>query len=212
MSFKTESFDIEQCFNESLEAYRKNFLAFVLASLTLFILGPLTIFILFGPLQAGLMMMILSSMKNEVKPKFDDLFKYFNRFVSFLIGFYIPAILGFIGLFFLIIPGLLIFTIWIYILILIADKNLDVVDAMKKSYNLVINNNIWMHIILILIVTAILSILSIQQGPLGLILSILAYPLTIGLIVSAYNQLSRKEHAEVKDNTHINDENKETAT
>lgn len=212
MSFKSVSFDIEHCFNESLEAYRKNFLVLILASLTLFILGPLTLFILTGPLQAGFMMMILHSLKSEEKPKFDDLFKYLNRFSSLLIGFFVPAICSIIGLFFLVFPGIIIFTIWMYVLLLIVDKDLDVVDALKESYNLVINNNIWKHIILILIVIAIPLIVGCQQGPLGLILAILAYPLVTGLIVSAYNQLSGKKSAEVKNNETAEDEKPETGS
>jgi len=211
MSYNKASFDIELCFNESLEAYRKNFLVFILASIIVLTLGIFTIFILMGPLQAGLMMMILSSIKNKEKPKFDDLFKYFNRFASLLIGFYIPAVCSAIGSIFLIFPGLLIFTIWMYVLLLIADKDVEAVKAMKESYNLVVNNNIWKHIILILIATAILMILSAQQGPLGMVLLILAYPLSIGLVVSAYNQLPKEKSAEVKVEAPTEDKNTKTA-
>jgi len=211
MSYNKASFDIELCFNESLEAYRKNFLVFILASIIVLTLGIFTIFILMGPLQAGLMMMILSSIKNKEKPKFDDLFKYFNRFAPLLIGFYIPAVCSAIGSIFLIFPGLLIFTIWMYVLLLIADKDVDAVKAMKESYNLVVNNNIWKHIILILIATAILMILSAQQGPLGMVLLILAYPLSIGLVVSAYNQLPKEKSAEVKVEAPTEDKNTKTA-
>ncbi len=210
MSYNKASFDIELCFNESLEAYRKNLLVFILASIIVLTLGVFTLFILMGPLQAGLLMMILSSIKNKEKPKFDDLFKYFNRFVSLLIGFYIPAVCGAIGSIFLIFPGLLIFTIWMYVLLLIADKDMDAAKAMKESYNLVVNNNIWKHIILILIATAILGILSAQQGPLGMVLLILAYPLSTGLIVSAYNQLPKEESTEVKDEIPKEDKDKKT--
>ncbi len=206
MSLSSESFDVEHCFSESLETYRKNFLLFVLASLTLFILGPLTFFIIMGPIQAGFMMMILYSIRNEEKPKFDDLFKYFNKFGSLILGFFVPVICCFIGLFFLVVPGFLIITVWMYVLLLIIDNDLSVVDALRESYNIVVKNNIWKHIILLLMVLVIQSIvIGIHPGPLGLILAIFAYPLTTGLIVSAYNQISSRESAETKDNTPVKD-------
>ena len=199
MSDNVKSFDVELCFRESLEAYRQNILIFIVASLTVGILGFITICILMGPLQAGFMMMILYSMRKKGRPKFDDLLKYFHRFGSLFLGFFIPVVCGLIGLIFIIIPGLLIFTIWMYVLLFIADKEMGIGDALRASYNLVINNDIWKHLILLIIVFAIQFIAAAPQGPFGVILAVLAGPLTAGLIVSAYHQLMDKESVEIKE-------------
>jgi len=199
MSGNVKSFDVELCFRESLEAYRENILIFIIASLTVSILGFITIFILMGPLQAGFMMMILYSIREKGTPKFDDLLKYFHRFGSLFLGFFIPVICSFIGLIFLIIPGLLIFTVWMYVLLFITDKEMGIWDALRASFNLVVNNDIWKHLILFIIVFAIQFIAAAPQGPFGVILYVLAIPLTTGLIVSAYHQLMDKESVEIKE-------------
>jgi len=152
-----------------------------------------------GPLLAGFMMMILYSMRKEGTPKFDDLLKYFKRFGTLFLGFFIPVVCVFIGLMFLVIPGLLIFTVWMYVLLFITDKEMGIWDALRASYNLVVKNDIWKHLILFIMAFAIQSIAGAPQGPFGVILFILAGPLTIGLIVSAYHQLMDKESVEIKE-------------
>jgi len=199
MSGNVKTFDVELCFRESLEAYRENILVFIIASLTVIVLGFITIFILMGPLLAGFMMMILYSMRKEGTPKFDDLLKYFKRFGTLFLGFFIPVVCVFIGLMFLVIPGLLIFTVWMYVLLFITDKEMGIWDALRASYNLVVKNDIWKHLILFIMAFAIQSIAGAPQGPFGVILFILAGPLTIGLIVSAYHQLMDKESVEIKE-------------
>jgi len=210
MSDNVKTFDVELCFRESLEAYRRNILIFIIASLTVSVLGFITIFILMGPLLAGFMMMILCSMREEVTPKFDDLLKYFHRFGTLFLGFFIPVICSFIGLIFLIVPGLLIFTVWMYVLLFITDKGMGIWDALRASFNLVVNNNIWKHLILFIIAFAIQSIAAAPQGPFGVILCVLAAPLTIGLIVSAYRQLMEKESVEIKEEVPPKEEKTET--
>lgn len=210
MSGNVMTFDIELCFRESLEAYRRNILIFIIASLTVSILGVMTIFILMGPLLAGFMMMILCSMREEGTPKFDDLLKYFSRFGTLFLGFFIPVICSLIGLIFLIIPGLLIFTVWMYVLLFITDKEMGIWDALRASFNLVVNNNIWKHLILFIMAFAIQSIAGAPQGPFGIILFILAAPLTVGLVVSAYHQLMDKESVEIKEEVTPKEEKIET--
>ena len=210
MSGNVKSFDVELCFRESLEIYRRNILIFIIASLTVSVLGFITIFILMGPLLAGFMMMILYAMRKEGTPKFDDLLKYFHRFGSLFLGFFIPVICCFIGLIFLIVPGLLIFTVWMYVLLFITDKEMGIWDALRASFNLVVNNDIWKHLILFIIAFAIQSIAAAPQGPFGVILCVLAAPLTTGLIVSAYRQLVDKESVEIKEEVPPKEEKIET--
>jgi len=213
MSGNVKTFDIELCFRESLEAYRENILVFIIASLTVSVLGFITIFILMGPLLAGFMMMILYSIRKEGTPEFDDLLKYFHRFGSLFLGFFIPVVCSFIGLIFLIIPGLLIFTVWMYVLLFITDKEMGIWDALRASFNLVVNNDIWKHLILLIITFAInfIAITTIFQNVFfGIILFILAAPLTTGLIVSAYRQLVDKESVEIKEEVPPKEEKRET--
>jgi uncharacterized membrane protein len=199
MSDEKKSFDVELCFRQSINVYRENPLLFIILSLTVTVVGTITFLILMGLLQAGFMMIILNYMRDKKKPQFDDLFKYFNRFGTLFLGFFIPLICGLLGSIFFVVPGLLIFSIWMYVLIFICDKEMNINNALKSSYNLVLETNIWKHLLLFIIILAILFIAVFSLGSFGIILFILTFPLTTGLIVSAYYQLAEKETQEVKE-------------
>ena len=199
MSDEKKSFDVELCFRQSIDMYRENPLLFIISSLTVTVVGTITFFILAGLLQAGFMMMFLNYMTDKKKPQFDDLFKYFNRFGTLFLGFFIPLICGLLGSIFFVVPGLLIFSIWMYVLIYICDKEMNLKDALKSSYDLVLETNIWKHLLLFVIILAILFIAVFSLGSFGIILFILTFPLTTGLIVSAYYQLTKKETKDVKE-------------
>jgi uncharacterized membrane protein len=138
-------------------------------------------------------------MTDKKKPQFDDLFKYLNRFSTLFLGFFIPLICGLLGSIFFVVPGLLIFSIWMYVLIYICDKEMNLKDALKSSYNLVLETNIWKHLLLFIIILAILFIAVFSLGSFGIVLFILVFPITTGLIVSAYYQLTKKETKDVKE-------------
>ena len=86
-----------------------------------------------------------------------------------------------------------------YVLIFICDKEMNINNALKSSYDLVLETNIWKHLLLFIIILAILFIAVFSLGSFGVVLFILTFPLTTGLIVSAYYQLAEKETQEVKE-------------
>src|SRR4051812_27829149 len=103
--------DLSRCFNDALDVYRDNFLAFFFAAILFNLLSMCTLFVLSGPLWGGIVLMMLRTMTNRgEKARLGDIFAAFDRFGP-LVGLFflmlVPQLLGF-ALF--IVPGLLLAT------------------------------------------------------------------------------------------------------
>lgn len=188
MESEEKSFDFELCFRQSYEVYRSNFLVLILTSLVVNVLGIFSFGIFMGPLSAGFLMILLKSMRTHEAPKFDDLFQYFGQFGRLFLLFFIVAICSIIGFAFLIVPGILIVTIWMYAFLFACDKYLLIGDALGESYRLVTKHVLWKHVVLMIVVFT-LHVLFGLIPHVVLALTILISPLTYGIIVSAYHQL-----------------------
>lgn len=183
-----KSFDFELCFRQSFEVYRLNFLVFILASLIVTVLGIFSFGILMGPLSAGFFMMILKSMRSHETPKFDEVFQLFGQFGRLFLLFFTVVIGFLLGSVFLIIPGILIATAWMYVFLFTCDKYFLIGDALGESYRLVTKHVFWKHAVLMITIFS-LHILSVVIPHVELALTVLISPLTYGIIVSAYHQL-----------------------
>lgn len=188
MESTVKSFDVELCFRQSYDVYRSNFLVFILASLAATVLGVCTLGILMGPLQAGLFMMILKKLRTGETPKFDELFNYFNHFGRFVLLFYILFICTLIGFLIVIVPGILVLTIFMYSFLIACDKDMYGSDTLGQSYRLVTTNVFWKHLVLMIMILALLGMAS-SIPHVGKALWIPLIPLTYGIIASAYHQL-----------------------
>lgn len=195
-----KSFDFELCFRQSFEVYRLNFLVFILASLIVTVLGVFSFGILMGPLAAGFFMMILKSMRSHETPQFDDLFQFFGQFGRLFLLFFIVVSCFLLGSVFLIIPGILIFTVWMYAFLFTCDKYFLIGDALGESYRLVTKHVFWKHVVLMILIFT-LHIMCVVIPHVAVALTVLISPLTYGIIVSAYHQLVDVDQVEF---THSN--------
>jgi hypothetical protein len=194
MEANAKSFDVELCFRQSYDVYRSNWLLFAISSLVVTALGIGTLTVLMGPLWAGFYLMILKQIRTGEKSKFDDLFLYFNRAGRLILLFYIKIICMTFGFFVLIVPGILISTIWMYAYIIAADKDVHASDALSQSYKLVTDHVFWKHLVLIIII-AFLEIMCLSVHYLSPFLYILVSPLLCGIVASAYHQIADENSA-----------------
>jgi hypothetical protein len=126
----------------------------VVSGFSLGILGPVT--------MAGYIQSILSLVRDGREPKIQDVFSQMRLFIP-LLGFGIVAfIVIMIGFMMLFVPGLLmtvaITFCCLYMMPLMTDKGLGVVDAVKESYRMAVKGQILDHVVVVVLYMGILAI------------------------------------------------------
>jgi hypothetical protein len=180
--------DIGTCFNQAWGIYKANILILLLATLIFQVISLFTLLILSGPLFGGYCLMLLSAMrKADKKIELNDLFKMMNKFAPLLGLFFLQGLAIFAGLIFLIVPGILLMTMWLYSYFMMIDKNTGVVDSMRASWNLVKGKGFWMNLTLAVIYILINGV-SGQIPYVGWLLNLFMVPFGVLLITSAYMQ------------------------
>jgi hypothetical protein len=176
--------DIGRCFNDAMAVYKKNFLALILAAIVCAFLSVCTLLVLAGPLSGGISLMTLKSLRREDK---GVEFGAFGKFGTLVGLFFVSFLLSLLGLSLLLLPGLLLMTIWLFPFYLVVDKNLGVFEALKVSKDIVMRQGFWRNFLLMLI------LLAFAIGPLlvpyvGAVIGWLLAPLGWLVVASAYLQ------------------------
>jgi ABC-type amino acid transport system permease subunit len=176
---------IDQFIKDSWDIYVQNILNIVLAVLIAIVLSVFTLGILFPVLYTGVAMMFVRAKRGETL-NYNDVFKYMNKWLTLLGLCSVILVCVITGLVFFILPGLLIASIWMFAGLLVVDKGLGVFEALGKSKDIVMKNNIWMHLVLILIIGFLSSVANGVPG-IGFVLSaFVAGPVCQGLVACAY--------------------------
>jgi len=134
----------------------------ILLTLVMFGLIFLTLGILAPVAMASYTQSILLMLRDGREPKLQDLFSQMNLFLP-LLGFsvvvFIATTVGFILLF---IPGILVllgvYFTCIYMLPLMTDQKLGLIDAVKESYSMSMKGPIADHVVMIIIFLGIVMI------------------------------------------------------
>ena len=170
--------DVGLSFKGGWNAFTADIVPLLVGGLIAGILSVVTLGILAGPLVAGLYSMVAGRIRDGRRAETGDVFSCMDRFWSFLGAAIVLVVL--IGLASLtIIGGVLLATIWIYVIPLMVDRRMGIYDAMAASYHLVVDNGFWEHLALTVVLIALNAV---ADGP----LAILAVPFTIATISAAY--------------------------
>ena len=140
----------------------KHIVSLVLMTLVMSGVSIVTLGILAPVLMAGYMQSILLMIRDGREPKIQDLFSEMRLFLP-LFGFgivvFIAVIIGFMVF---VIPGFLVIIAvsfcCLYMLPLMTDKQLGLVEAIKKSYAMAVRDNISEHIVVAILFLAISGI------------------------------------------------------
>jgi len=178
--------DIGRHFLAAWEIYTKNFVTMVVSMGIVFVLSFVTIGIMVPVLVPAYQMMFLRLKRGEAVTT-NDLFLYVNKFGRLFITFIIIAGLTFVGTIFLVVPGMMIATLFMYSLLLIAEDDLSIMEALQKSSDIVIARGFWIHILFFLVAVLI--------GNMGIVFHwvgvMLTLPLALGAMANAYAEDSR---------------------
>jgi hypothetical protein len=153
-------------FKDSLEtAWKltlKNIASLIIMTLVMFVACFLTLGILSFVMIAGYMQSILLMLRDGREPKVQDLFSQMKLFFP-LLGFGVVVfILALIGFSLFVLPGVaVVLTVsycCLFMLPLMTDKNLGLINAVKASYSMVIRGNMTDMIAVFLIYVGLLAI------------------------------------------------------
>ena len=180
MDFKRH---IENAWNLTLN----NIVSLILLTLVFVGVSLLSLFILFPAVLAGYTQSLLLLARNGREPKVQDLFSHIKLFLP-LLGFcFVIAIVILIGFSMFVLPGLLITVAvtfcCIYVVPLMTDKKMNVMDAVKESYALSRRGEMVDHVVLVIIFLAITMI-----GGTVFIGVLFTQPLAMLFLLSTYEE------------------------
>ncbi len=167
--FNTSTPEIGTYFKEGGKLYLSALPVFLIASILYWLALVFSFSIFGGPLMAGYMFLFVKKFRNE-SVSVMDIFKGFTRFIPLVIAFYLTKILIAIGLFLLIIPGLIFIARYFFVELLILDKNIGVSEAMALNKQMVSKRGLWNYVILNTILVVILNLAGIFSFGLGYII------------------------------------------
>jgi hypothetical protein len=174
--------DIDQFFSDAWKLFVKDIAALIIGALLVGILSVVSLGILAGPLWGGLHLMVVRRVREGRPAEIGDVFSAFDRFWTLLAAAIVLTILIALGLVLLIVPGVLLATIWIYVPLFIVDKGMGLGEAMRASRERVTANGFGMHIVVVLLIWILSAILGGIAG-IGFLLS---WPLTVTFITAMY--------------------------
>jgi len=186
-------FDFVELFKTSWEMFVSDipfFLGgFVVTGLITAVGAMLSVFIIGLPVLAIGMVFTVNYMYGFVRKMrgeniaFEEIFSFDNFWPIFLVTL-VTGIIITIGFFLLVIPGFIAIIFLMYSVLLAKDENLGVMEALTKSKDLVVENNFWMHLVLIVLVGILNSI-----GGMVMVGTLLTGPIGIGVIAAAYKKI-----------------------
>jgi len=164
----------------------------VLMTLVMSVVAAITLGILAPTMMAGYMQSILSMGRKGRGPRIQDLFSEMRLFLP-LLAFGIVVLIGVtIGFMLLVIPGFLVIIAvsfcCLYMLPLMTDKKLGLVEAIKQSYNMAVRDNIPEHIVVVILFLAISGI-----GSSFLVGFLFTHPLATTFLLSVYDEKTANE-------------------
>lgn len=162
----------------------------LLMTLAMIVISIITLGILAPVIMAGYMHSILLLVREKREPKVQDIFSQMRLFLPLLCFGIVVFIITIIGMMLLFLPGVL-FLIAVsfcclYMLPLMTDRNLGLIDAVKQSYSMVIKESIVDHIVVFILFIGISAI-----GSSVFIGSLFTQPLATIFLLSIYETLGK---------------------
>ncbi len=159
----------------------------ILMTLVMIVVSVVTIGILAPVTMAGYIQSLLLMVRDRREPKIQDLFSEMRLFFPLLLFGIIACIIIYIGFMLLFLPGLLVLIALafccLYMLPLMIDKRLGIIEAIKESYRMAVSGNIVEHIIVAVLFFGISAI-----GSSFLLGSLFTQPLATIFLLSVYDE------------------------
>lgn len=173
----------------------RNIAPLILMTLVMTLLSIFTFGLLAPVLFAGYVYTLLRLIREGREPKIQELFSHLRLFFPLLVLSLLIFLAVFVGFKLFFLPGIAVVCVvtfgWIYVLPLMVDKNMGVIEAIKTSWQMAIQGNIADHIVVVILFIGLISIGSsvfigtLFTQPFATILVLLAYLERIGGNITA---------------------------
>lgn len=178
MDFKKH---LETAWNTTLQ----HIVILILMTFVTLVVSVLTLGILAPVVMAGFIHAIIQLMRNGKEPRIEDLFsqmKLFLPLLAFSIAVFVVTMMGF---FFFVLPGLaVLFAVTfscIYMIPLMTDKNMGLIDAIKSSWTMAFADGLADHIVVVILFIGLMAI-----GSSIFIGTLLTQPFATVFLISVY--------------------------
>ncbi len=154
--------DFKQLIERSFNLTLKNIVALILLTLLLVAISTLSIGLLAPVASAGYMHAMIRMVREGREPRMQDIFSHMNLFLP-LLGFGILAtVVIFIGYALLVLPGIIVAVgityTCLYLLPLMTDKKMPLIDAVKESYRMTTTGSLTDNIIVAVLFIGVVTI------------------------------------------------------
>lgn len=178
MDFKKH---LEIAWNTTLE----HIVMLILMTLVLLVVSFFTLGILAPVVMAGFTQAVIELMRNGREPRIDDLFSQMKLFLP-LLGFtFIVFLATLVGLVLFVLPGFAIVLVvtfgCLYMLPLMTDKNMGLIEAIKSSWAAAIGDSMADHIVVVILYIGLIAI-----GSSIFIGTLLTLPFATVFLISVY--------------------------
>src|SRR6266850_671398 len=191
--------DIGHCLNEALAVYHKNGIILVLAAVIFHGLSLVSLTALTGPLVGGIYIMAIAALTSpDKKIDINLMFSQFSRFGPLLGLFLLTMIPTLFGFALLVVPGVLLMTLWMYSFPLLIERNMTITQAMTASWRIVLRNGLGWNLLLSANIFA-LAMVPVLIPYLGFVIGCFLAPITWLMVSSAYIQQVRERESELAD-------------
>ncbi|MGD8561369.1 MAG: hypothetical protein PVG03_02495 [Desulfarculaceae bacterium] len=178
--------DFNRYFSKAWKLTISNIVSLILLTLVMTILSFLTLGILAPVMLAGYMQAILLMVRQGREPVVGDLFSQMRLFLPLFIFGLVCFFLVFIGLILIVVPGLIIglaITYYcLYLIPLMTDRRLGLMDAIKQSIAMARQVSFGEHLVLVIIFLGISAL-----GGAVMFGTLFTQPLATVILLLAYN-------------------------
>jgi len=162
-------------FKDLLEKSWKSFTEFLppllINTVVLLVVSIFSLGFLAPVCTAGYTQSLLQTIRDKRKPEVGDLFSHMNLFFPLLAFFIVAGIIMFIGLLVLVLPGIIaglaLYFFCLYLIPLMTDKDMGLVEAVKESSRMAMEDPVTEHVAVVAIYIGLTAIG--QVVPFGII-------------------------------------------
>jgi membrane-anchored glycerophosphoryl diester phosphodiesterase (GDPDase) len=140
----------------------KNLVNLILMTLVMMVVSIVTLGLLAPVLMAGYLQTIVHLVRDGREPRMEDLFSQMRLFLPLLLFCVIVGVVILIGFALIVLPGFLVVLAMafgcIYMLPLMTDKQMKLVDALKASWQIALKENVADHIVVVILFFGLIAI------------------------------------------------------
>lgn len=169
---------------EGWDLVKPDMFIWALSALIVLVISGTVPLILQGALIAGMHIMFIKKLSGRT-PEIGDLFKGFNLFVPTLVATLLISVFAFIGFMLCIVPGIVVYAVYIFAYLFIVDRKMDFWPAMEASHAIVKQD--YLGFSLFVLALGLLQVVGVLACFVGMLVT---FPIMVGAITAAYRDLA----------------------